>query len=156
MNFKITTVKSFVFAGFLTIASDASAGINYLYNNVYSESFLSNSNKEEEASGKINELRKLIAKAKKSGINTLKEETALRTAEIFMGYAKWDENNIDANVKNFSLVKKYKNESEKYAKLLPDFERQEIIEMMNSSISELEAVMRGELKRLPVLGKTQF
>ena len=146
MNFKITTVKSFVFAGFLTIASDASAGINYLYNNVYSESFLSNSNKEEEASGKINELRKLIAKAKKSGINTLKEETALRTAEIFMGYAKWDENNIDANVKNFSLVKKYKNESEK---LLPDFERQEIIEMMNSSISELEAVMRGELKRLP-------
>ena len=66
-----------------------------------------------------------------------------------MGYAKWDENNIDANVKNFSLVKKYKNESEKYAKLLPDFERQEIIEMMNSSISELEAVMRGELKRLP-------
>ena len=65
MNFKITTVKSFVFAGFLTIASDASAGINYLYNNVYSESFLSNSNKEEEASGKINELRKLIAKAKK-------------------------------------------------------------------------------------------
>ena len=57
MNFKITTVKSFVFAGFLTIASDASAGINYLYNNVYSESFLSNSNKEEEASGKINELR---------------------------------------------------------------------------------------------------
>ena len=50
MNFKITTVKSFVFAGFLTIASDASAGINYLYNNVYSESFLSNSNKEEEAS----------------------------------------------------------------------------------------------------------
>lgn len=149
MNFKITTVKSFVFAGFLTIASDASAGINYLYNNVYSESFLSNSNKEEEASGKINELRKLIAKAKKSGINTLKEETALRTAEIFMGYAKWDENNIDANVKNFSLVKKYKNESEKYAKLLPDFERQEIIEMMNSSISELEAVMRGELKRLP-------
>ena len=30
MNFKITTVKSFVFAGFLTIASDASAGINYL------------------------------------------------------------------------------------------------------------------------------
>ena len=148
MNFKITTVKSFVFAGFLTIASDASAGINYLYNNVYSESFLSNSNKEEEASGKINELRKLIAKAKKSGINTLKEETALRTAEIFMGYAKWDENNIDANVKNFSLVKKYKNESEKYAKLLPDFERQEII-VMNSSISELEAVMRGELKRLP-------
>ena len=64
MNFKITKVKSFVFAGFLTIASDASAGINYLYNNVYSESFLSNSNKEEEASGEINELRKLIAKAK--------------------------------------------------------------------------------------------
>ena len=31
MNFKITTVKSFVFAGFLTIASDASAGINYMY-----------------------------------------------------------------------------------------------------------------------------
>ena len=75
-----------------------------LYNNVYSESFLSNSNKEEEASGKINELRKLIAKAKKSGINTLKEETALRTAEIFMGYAKWDENNIDANVKNLKRM----------------------------------------------------
>ena len=142
MNFKITTVKSFVFAGFLTIASDASAGINYLYNNVYSESFLSNSNKEEEASGKINELRKLIAKAKKSGINTLKEETALRTAEIFMGYAKWDENNI-------CKCLEMSGESEKYAKLLPDFERQEIIEMMNSSISELEAVMRGELKRLP-------
>lgn len=66
-----------------------------------------------------------------------------------MGYAKWDENNVDANVKHFSLVTRYKKEPEKYAKLLPDFERQEIIEMMNSSIAELDAVMKGELKRLP-------
>lgn len=66
-----------------------------------------------------------------------------------MGYATWDENNVDANVKHFSLVTRYKKEPEKYAKLLPDFERQEIIEMMNSSIAELDAVMKGELKRLP-------
>ncbi|MFR9592861.1 MAG: hypothetical protein SNG27_10810, partial [Rikenellaceae bacterium] len=49
----------------------------------------------EQAQQKMEELRGVIAKAKRKKINTLKEETALRSAEIFMDYADWDEQNYE-------------------------------------------------------------
>lgn len=100
------------------------------------------------AQTKMDELRALIKVANKKKINTLREQTALRTAEIFMGYADWDEQNIETNVKHFGLVARYQDEKEKYAELLPDFQRNEIIEMMDSSMTELQAVIKGQIKRL--------
>ncbi len=102
-----------------------------------------------EAGLKMDQLRALIKKAEKKNIQTLKERTSLRSAEIFMKYADWDEANVDVNTKHFSLVTKYNKEPEKWAKNLPSFEREEIIKMMDSSIEELTAVMKGEIKRLP-------
>ncbi len=101
----------------------------------------------ENANEKIETLSKLIKDANKKGINTLKERTALRTAEIFMGYADWDEKNVDINIGHFSKVGRYKKEADKYANLLPNFEREEIIKMMDSSIKELTRVVNGEIQR---------
>ncbi|MFR9581457.1 MAG: beta-galactosidase [Rikenellaceae bacterium] len=98
---------------------------------------------------KIDQLDNLIKKANKKGINTLKERTALRTAEIFMGYAAWDEKNVEANTKHFAKVGRYKKEAAKYANELPTFEREEIVKMMDSSIAELTRVINGEIYRLP-------
>ncbi len=100
------------------------------------------------AQTKMTELEKLIKVANKKGVNTLKEQTALRTAEIFMDYADYDEQNVEVNIEHFGLVTRYKKEKEKYAELLPEFERSEIVEMMSTSLSELQAVLDGKITRL--------
>lgn len=103
---------------------------------------------EQTAKTKMEELEKLIKVAQRKKINTLKEETALRTAEIFMDYAEYDQNNIEINTHHFSLVSRYKGEPLKYAELLPEFERSEIVRMMDSSLENLQSVIAGETKRL--------
>ncbi|MFI3318512.1 MAG: beta-galactosidase [Rikenellaceae bacterium] len=94
------------------------------------------------------ELTALVEKAQKKGINTLKEQTSLRTAEIFLGYADWDEKNVAANIEKFKKVTAYKKEAEKYANLLPEFERSEIKAMLSDGIEELKGVMAGKIRRL--------
>ncbi|MFI3317565.1 MAG: beta-galactosidase [Rikenellaceae bacterium] len=101
------------------------------------------------AQTKIGELEKVIERAKVKKINTLKEEAALRMAETFMIYADWDEKNKDHTASEFKKVYAYKKEPQIYADLLPNFEREEIVKMMQSSIEELESVMSGKIKRLP-------
>ncbi|MFI3304704.1 MAG: beta-galactosidase [Rikenellaceae bacterium] len=101
------------------------------------------------AQQKMGELTQLIKTAESKGINTLKERTALRTAEIFLEYAAWDDKNVEANTAHFAKVGRYKKEAAKYAKLLPDFERDEIVKMMESSIEELGRVVSGETTRRP-------
>ncbi len=105
-------------------------------------------NTKQQAQSKMEELSAIITKAQKKGINTLREETALRTAEFFMIYADWDEKNVDFNVEQFGRVIKYQDEKEKYARLLPEFQRSEILKMMNSSIEGLQSVLDGKSKRL--------
>ena len=78
----------------------------------------------------ITTLTKMVKIAKKKGISTLKEECAIQTAKIFMRYAQWDDVNIDKNTIYFEKVKRYTNEAEKYAKLLPNFERSEVLAML--------------------------
>ncbi len=97
---------------------------------------------------RIETLEKLIKKAKRKRINTLKEETVIRSSEIFLEYAAWDEKNVDTNTKYFAHVHKFKNEAAKYAADLPEWERQEIVTMLDSSIAELKAVMDGKIRRL--------
>ncbi|WPR71401.1 beta-galactosidase [Flavobacterium sp. NG2] len=104
---------------------------------------------ENDVQQKINQLKTTIKKAQNKNISTLKEETAIRTAEIFLEYAHWDEQNIAKNTKHFSLVTKYKDEAEKYAKMLPEFERKEMAIMLDDARTELENVLNGKIKRLP-------
>lgn len=104
---------------------------------------------ENDVEAKINQLKTAIKTAKNQKINVLKEETTLRTAEIFLGYAAWDQNNIPANIHHFSLASAYKKEAEKYANLLPEFERKEIILMLEDAMTDLKNIQEGKTKRLP-------
>lgn len=102
----------------------------------------------EQAQQKMEELRGVIATAKKKKINTLKEETALRSAEIFMDYADWDEQNYETVKGYFSIAGVFRKEADKYATILPEFQRTEIVKMMDSSIAELTDVISGKRYRL--------
>lgn len=100
------------------------------------------------ANKKINTLEKVITKANKAGINTLKEQTVVRTAEIFLGYANWDDANIEQNTKFFEACAKYKDEAAEYANMIGDWERGDIIKMVDDATLELKAVISGDIKRL--------
>lgn len=97
---------------------------------------------------KIASLQSLIKKAEGKKINTLKERTALRTAEIFITYANWDEKHIEENTKYFSKVSLYKKSARQKAEELAGFERNEIMKMLDASISDISSVMKGEIFRL--------
>ncbi len=93
------------------------------------------------------ELADIITQAEGKSIDTIKERTALRTAEIFLAYADWDDAHLAENTAHFAKVARYKKEAAHYAQLLPDFERDEIIAMMQSSAADLQAVLSKKQMR---------
>jgi len=97
----------------------------------------------------IPRLEHLVKVAHKKGISTVKEQTALATAEVFSTYADWDSKHISFNKDNFSLLPPYNKDPMKWATLLPDFERQEILTMLIDAQEELSAVLDGQIRRLP-------
>ncbi len=102
---------------------------------------------EEDALTKIDELKVLINQAEANGIDTLKEKTTIQTAEIFLEYAQWDEDNVPVNVEIFKKVSIYKNNATDMANLLPDFERNDIITMLDQDIAFLTKLINGEYTR---------
>ena len=103
---------------------------------------------EESARTKITALNALITQAEAKDIPTLHEKTTVRTAEIFLDFANWDETNKDINTHLFGLVSRYKTDSTAMAELLPDFERQDVIDMLNAGIAELQSLINEETRRL--------
>ena len=67
------------------------------------------------AEQKITELKELIKLAEKQGIDAEKEKMSIRTAEVYLGYANWDDNNLDANIAYFKQVAIYKKTAVKMA-----------------------------------------
>ena len=110
---------------------------------------ISAQNQEDKAKAKIVLLSKLIKNAEQEGIDVLKENTTIRTAEIFLKFAKWDEKNVEENTKAFKLVPSFKNEALKLAEELVDFERKDINLMLDKSINDLELVLAGKKIRKP-------
>ncbi|NIJ46165.1 beta-galactosidase [Wenyingzhuangia heitensis] len=102
---------------------------------------------EETAETKIAELNALITQAENAGIDALREKTTVRTAEIFLDYANWDEDNISMNTDLFTKVTAYKNNSSEMANLLPDFERNDVITMLEESITVLTKLINKEYTR---------
>ncbi|SDR70270.1 beta-galactosidase [Polaribacter sp. KT25b] len=96
---------------------------------------------EKEAHQKIKTLEKLITQVNKKNIDVLKEKTTIRTAEIFLRFANWDEKNVDKNTKSFSLVNSYKKEAIKMAEDLANFERNDVNLMLDKAILELQAIV---------------
>lgn len=94
-----------------------------------------------QAKEKIKALEKLIKKAEKKGIDALKEKTTVRTAEVFLEFADWDEKNIEANLKLFKKVPSFKKDAVKMSNELPDFERQDVITMLDDASKNLNLLI---------------
>ncbi|MDO7136019.1 alpha-amylase family protein [Algibacter lectus] len=104
---------------------------------------------EKEAKQKIETLEKLIKKAEKKDIDVLKEKTTVRTAEVFLKFANWDEKNVEANTKAFKLVQSYKKDALKIAEELADFERKDVNLMLDESIEHLKSLISNKAFRKP-------
>lgn len=98
---------------------------------------------------KIKTLEKLIKKAENKNIDVLKEKTTVRTAEIFLKYANWDEKNVDKNTEYFKLVPSYKEEASKMAKELAHFERKDVNVMLDQSILDIQSLIDKKTFRKP-------
>ncbi|SDR70327.1 beta-galactosidase [Polaribacter sp. KT25b] len=104
---------------------------------------------EQTALNKISELNTLITQAENSNIDVLKEKMTVRTAEVFLEYANWDENNIAENTDYFLLVNIYKDTAAQMATDLPNYERSEINLMLDEAIVTLNKLLKGEISRKP-------
>ncbi len=102
---------------------------------------------EKTAFSKIKTLKELVKKAKNKKIDVLKEETTIRTAEIFLKYANWDEKNIDANTTVFKAFSPFKKDAEKYANELANFEREDVIKMLEKAIKDITLINTGKAFR---------
>ncbi|MFR9504023.1 MAG: beta-galactosidase [Rikenellaceae bacterium] len=105
---------------------------------------------EESARAKIVELKTLVSEAQKRGFDTQREECVVWMAEEFLDYATWDEQNIELNTYQFSTWDAYKENAAQYAEALPEFERTEVVIMLDDAIAQIEAVMAGEITRRAV------
>ena len=104
---------------------------------------------EKTAHEKIKTLNALIKLAEKKGLDASKEKMTVRTAEVFLKYANWDEKNIEENTSYFSNVRTYKSEAKKYAEALPDYERSEVNIMLDEAIETIKLVNSGDIVRKP-------
>lgn len=102
---------------------------------------------EKEAKSKIETLEKLIKKAEKHGIDALKEKTTVRTAEIFLKFADWDEKNVEENRGYFKKVPLYKKNALEMAENLADFERKDVILMIDEATDYLQLLIDKKVFR---------
>lgn len=105
---------------------------------------------EQKALTKIAQLKMHVADAKSKGLDVTREETTLWFANEFLKFATWDEINRDSVAFMFEQYGPYRNDKDKLADGLPDFERQKVIEILDESISEITKVISGKIKRRPV------
>ncbi|WP_096084622.1 glycoside hydrolase family 42 [Agaribacterium haliotis] len=105
---------------------------------------------EAKAREKITELKTLMQKASTEQLDITREQSTLWFAEEFLKFANWDEANRDAVAYMFAQYAPYKEQKDQLAKELPDFERQKVIEILDASIADLQAVLNGAIKRRPV------
>ncbi|MCG9793703.1 T9SS type A sorting domain-containing protein [Flavobacterium algicola] len=104
---------------------------------------------EQTALSKIKELQTLMTQAENKGIDVTKEKMTIRTAQVFLNYANWDQDNMSINTDQFALVTAYKKNAAQMAQDLPDFERNDIIKMLDDSKAYLSRLIAGDIKRKP-------
>ncbi|WP_171973132.1 beta-galactosidase [Saccharicrinis aurantiacus] len=105
---------------------------------------------EQEVNAKISTLNSLIQDAQAIGLDVTKEQMTVQTAEIYLGYAQWDEDNVDKNESYYLDHPYYNNDAKNMAQQLPSFIREGIIEILDQSIVTLTDVIAGDIKRRDV------
>ncbi|MEN6361121.1 MAG: T9SS type A sorting domain-containing protein [Bacteroidales bacterium] len=103
----------------------------------------------QQAQLKIDTLNTLIAQAQNLGIDVLKEQMTVGTAQVFLQYANWDDSHQTENTNSFLQVSRYKSTAAQTAALLPGFERNEIILMLNAAITNNTNLINGKTFRKP-------
>ncbi|AWB68864.1 glycoside hydrolase family 42 [Saccharobesus litoralis] len=99
---------------------------------------------------KIKLLENLMASAQQQKLDVTREETLVWFAKEFLNFANWDEQNQDAVAYMFNAYGPFKNDKDKLAAELPDFQRKKVIEILDAGIDELNQVISGEIVRPPV------
>ncbi|CAH8284222.1 beta-galactosidase [Mariniflexile fucanivorans] len=99
------------------------------------------------AQAKIKTLNTLISKVEKQGKDVLKEKMTVRTAEVFLEFANWDEKNVSMNTELFKLVSNYKDKATETATELPNFERTDVIKMLDEAIEYITLLKDGKVNR---------
>lgn len=95
------------------------------------------------------ELQSLIDELKNLNIDTYKEELAMRTSEVFMQFATWDEANVSANTEYFEMLSLYKDNASQLAIDLPAFERADVLQLLEESIAYAQLLKEGKVFRTP-------
>ncbi|UZO81528.1 T9SS type A sorting domain-containing protein [Aquimarina sp. ERC-38] len=131
--------------------------------------FVCAQNFEQQAREKIARLQNLITTAEKANRDVIREKMTLRTAEVFLNYAKWDELNTEFNQKGFESLTTYRSiynpnndplkdgrdsmgrDAKAAAENLPTFERKQIIMMVEKAIANVRALNKNILKRKPTI-----
>jgi len=107
-------------------------------------SFLANSQKlEKEAQAKMGQLSKMIDLAEKKGIYVEREQMTLRTAELFLTWADWDEANTSKNEDYYKMLSYFEVKADSLAKALPGFERSEVNVILDDAIGRLAKILDG-------------
>lgn len=111
---------------------------------------LSASELKQEAIEKISVLETLILQAQGQGLDATREECAVWFAIEFLKFADWDDRNKSANESFYSAYSHYRNNKTSMANNLPDYERSEVIKMLDTAIEELTKVISGDIVRRAV------
>ena len=98
---------------------------------------------EDNARRKIATLRAMVDTADSKGIPTEREAMTLRTADLFLRYANWDQAHVSANEGYFKELPNFKPDAAALARELPDFERRQVIKILDDAIERLGLVLDG-------------
>lgn len=99
---------------------------------------------------KIVELEQLISQALAQGIDATREESALWFAKEFLVFADWDEANPEAIENFFAAYSPFKAQKSQYAEELPEFERQQVVNILDEALTNLAKVLAGSVQRRAV------
>ena len=122
----------------------------FVNQNVFSQSL------EKEAKEKITRLNKLIKKIDKKGIDTHTEQLAVRVAEVFLKYADWDENHTELNKEYYSKFSFYRENADKMALDLANFERKDVNKLLENTIDNAKLILAGKIKREGISPKVEW
>lgn len=103
-----------------------------------------------EALTKIGILEVQMNEARAKGMDVTREETVLWFAKEFLKFADWDENHQEAVAYLFEQYGPYKEDKDRLAADIPDFQRKKVVEILDDGIAELSSVISGEIQRRPV------
>ena len=104
-----------------------------------------------EVEKQIEQLELLIEQVKQKGQDVTREEMTIHTAKLFLDYADFDEANPAKTLEACKASSVYKGQAEKIAAILPNFQREESLAMINEAIATLQDIVNGKIVyRMPV------